>query len=155
MRKELSGLQSTKTPVYDKDYLCNIQNNINRLKNQTTSKSLKEALKKRRLDIDEDVFSQPLVPDIKSNCVIYSLIEHSKKTMAYIDLTGRFHYKLSKGNQYILVGYHVDANNIQAVALRIREASSITTAWNTLHKKFSNAASTPTTYLSTMKRQHI
>ena len=38
---------------------------------------------------------------------------------AYMDLIGRFPYCSSRGNEYILVAYHYDANAILGVPLKI------------------------------------
>lgn len=89
MQKELSGLQSNKSLLQDKDYLHNIQLNINRLKAKTKKSSLKQALQKIKLDIDEDAFPPPSEHNEKTNQVLYSLFEHDKSTMAYTG--GGFH----------------------------------------------------------------
>ena len=43
----------------------------------------------------------------KSNDIIYSIIQN--KNIAFLDLTGP---KLSQGNEYILIAYHIDSNAI-------------------------------------------
>ena len=47
---------------------------------------------------------------------MYLLFQNKPKNMGYINLTGRFPYKSAKGNQYILVAYHIDANAIYGQA---------------------------------------
>eukprot|EP00957_Ditylum_brightwellii_P098209 7483115-Ditylum_brightwellii.AAC.1 len=54
---------------------------------------------------------------------------------AFMDLTGRFPYKLSQGYEYIYVLYNFDANVILAAAIKNHQAKQITDAWSTLHKK--------------------
>ena len=39
---------------------------------------------------------------------IYTIIHNSDKT--FMDLTGHFPYKSSRGNEYILIVYHVNSN---------------------------------------------
>ena len=46
----------------------------------------------------------------KSNDMIYAIIQNNNK--AFMDLTGRFPYKSSRGNEYILISFHVDSNAI-------------------------------------------
>ena len=41
--------------------------------------------------------------------------------IAYGDLTGKFPYKSTRGNQYILGGYNYDANNIRGALLKIEK----------------------------------
>ena len=53
--------------------------------------------------------------------------------VAYGNLPGKFPYKSSRGNQYILVAYHYDANMIQGKALRNREAGTIAEAYDKIN----------------------
>ena len=52
----------------------------------------------------------------RSHEVIYSLV--SSQDRAYMDLTGRFPFCSSRGNEYILIGYNYDANAILGVPLK-------------------------------------
>lgn len=61
-------------------------------------------------------FSSSDGPNIKTNEVIYALFNSSPSGLAYIDLTGRFPYRSARGNEYIFVAYHYDANAILATA---------------------------------------
>ena len=47
-----------------------------------------------------------------TNDVAYSIVYITPKNVAYTDLTGRFPYRSSRGNEYILVLYHYDGNAI-------------------------------------------
>ena len=53
-----------------------------------------------------------------------------------MDLTGRFPYRSSRGNEYVLVVYHYDANAILVEPVKNREAKTIIDAWITLNDKF-------------------
>ena len=88
--------------------------------------TLEEAL---QLDIDADAYPQPPVPNKKTQDVMYMVINKSEVCTAYTDLTGRFPCKSSNGNEYILVGYHYDANCILGIPLKNRKKDSITKAW--------------------------
>ena len=59
--------------------------------------------------------------------------------------TGRFPYKSSRGNEYILIGYHFDSNAIYGVPLKNRQAATITKVWKQVHNKFQVAGAAPNT----------
>ena len=50
-------------------------------------------------------------------------------TKTYSDLTGKFPIQSSRGNNYILVAYHPDANAILVTPLKNRSATCIVEAW--------------------------
>ena len=55
--------------------------------------------------------------NIKTNQVCYAIIDPSNNSRAYMDLTGIFPKRSSRGNEHILVGYHYDANYIHGMPL--------------------------------------
>ena len=55
----------------------------------------------------------------KINEIICALIHSRNK--AYMDLIGQFPYKSSRGNEYILIAYHVDANAFLGIPIKNRE----------------------------------
>ena len=63
-------------------------------------------------DIQEDFFLSSDLPNIKTKSVFYVLIQPDYISTTYIDLTGRFPKKSSRGNEYILVSYHHDGNYV-------------------------------------------
>ena len=81
----------------------------------------------------------------RSHEVIYSLV--SSQDRAYMDLTGRFPFCSSRGNEYILICYNYDANAILGVPLKNRQAATITKGWNILHQQCSRAGVTPSTWI--------
>ena len=111
LNQERQGLQSTKR-------LLNIFT--------STNSDIKEKIAKLKVqfptingvqnlieaDIHNDAFPLSEVPNTKTYDVAYSLIDLPPKNMAYTDLTGRFPYRSSSGNEYIIVGYHFDGNVI-------------------------------------------
>ena len=98
---------------------------LDRLKAQVKpGASLSDALLQ---DMDNDIFPTSDHPNMKKHEVVYSVIQDSSIT-AYTNLTGRFPYRSSRGNEYILVGYHYDSNAILVQPLGNREAQTITTA---------------------------
>ena len=93
----------------------------------------------------DDAFPQSDQPNIKQHEVVYAIIQDNDISV-YTDLTGRFPYRSSRGNEYLLVGYHYDANGILAQPLRNREAQKITLAWETLNQRFCVSGIQPTVY---------
>ena len=68
-------------------------------------------------------------PIRKTHEIVHAIVDF-KDSVAYGDLTGKFPYRSSRGNQYILVTYHYDANHIRGEPLKNREAATITAAYN-------------------------
>ena len=64
-----------------------------------------------------------------------------------MDLTGRFPFCSSRGNEYILIGYHYDANAILGVPLKNRQAVTITKGWQHLHSQYSKAGVAPSSWI--------
>ena len=145
LNQERKFLQSTKSQQIDYDEkIKHIKNKLAQLKRQVTDdKSLTDVIKQKIL---YDTFPSSDVPNVKKHEVVYAIL-HDNDITAYTDLTGRFPYRSSRGNEYLLVGYHYDANAILAQPLRNREAQTITEAWEILNKRFSIAGIQPTTYV--------
>ena len=85
--------------------------------------------------------------DKKWKEVTYALIEHSKKYFGYMDLTGKFPFFSTRGNQCILVAYGYNSNDILLRALKNRNTETITNTWEDLHKEFDAAGAAPKTYV--------
>ena len=60
-----------------------------------------------------------------------------------MDLTGRFPKRPSRGNEYILVGYHYDGNYIHGIPVKDRKWHSIAEAWKKLNDIFKKASVPP------------
>ena len=134
LHQERQGLQSTKSST--------LPSTTTLLQQATTVKP-----RIKHEDDEDDYFPTPEQPNIKTTNVMYSIIDTHKLGQASMDLTGRFPYMSRRGNQYILIGYHYDANYIAAVPLKRRTAGEITKAWTTLHSKFCTTSFTPSTYI--------
>ena len=78
--------------------------------------------------IDNDFFPKPEQPNIRSNQVCYVLIQPNETIIGYLDLTSRFPKWFSRGNEYIMIGYHYDTNCILATPLKNRKGSTIAEA---------------------------
>ena len=121
--QERQGLQSTKQPLHlftekpeeIKEKIANLKHKFPTI---TGLQNLIEA------DIAADAFPQSNAPNIKTHEVAYSLVELPPKNIAYTDLTGRFPYRSSSGNEYIMVGYHFDGNVILGEPIKNRHANS-------------------------------
>ena len=83
----------------------------------------------------------------KTNDVIYAITSYKEREVAAADLTGRFPYKSSRGNQYVMIMYHYDPNVIWGIPLKSRNAGDIVAAWKHLHKKFLNGGFKPNLFI--------
>ena len=70
---------------------------------------------------DIDHFPIVEVLNMRTNQVCYAIIDPIEIIIGYIDLTGRFSKISSRGNEYILVGYHFDSNHIRVIPIKIEE----------------------------------
>ena len=120
---EKSTKNATNTPnLHPIDHLCQKTRGLSI--NNTTSNHLGT-----NNEVDIDFFPTSLTPNVRSNAVAYLLVDPTDTTAGYVDLTGRFPKRSSRGNEYILVGYHYDGNTIVATPIRDRTATSIVNAW--------------------------
>ena len=140
LRQEQQHLQSTDY----KNKLREIQEKITRLKNQHPGIPFQQLLQS---DSHRDFFPPSDTPNLRTNCVIYQVFSSSPTGLGYTDLTGRFPYCSSRGNEYIFIGYHYDANAILALPIPDRKATTLVPAWKELHARFAQAGMAPDTYI--------
>ena len=95
----------------------------------------------------EDAFPLSSVANSKTNEVVYAILSTSNNNRAYIDLTVRLTHTSSRGNQYILVGYHQDGNAILAEPLKRRTAGEFKKEWEIINENFAHAGVQPNTYV--------
>ena len=69
------------------------------------------------------------------------------KEKAYADLTGKFPYKSSRGNQYIMVMYDYDANTIDVEPVKSRVAADLKNAFVKLTNKLIARGCKPSTFI--------
>ena len=146
LNQERQGLQSTKQSItIFEESPEQIQKKIQKMKSKYPAiKDLTDIMHK---DISDDAFPKSPIPNTKNFDVAYSLVTLPPKHTAYTDLTGRFPYRSSSGNEYIMVGYHFDGNVILGEAIKNRQAQTITAAWHKLNNEFSRAGMQPNTYV--------
>ena len=96
---------------------------------------------------EDEYFPKSNTPNLRTNEVVYSIIDNNKTGLGYFDLMGRLPYRSARGNKYIMVGYHYDSNAILAIPIKNRTASVITAAWEELHSKFTTAGVSQHTYI--------
>ena len=100
-------------------------------------KSEKQGLQSTKANLinatQEDYFPSSDVLNVKTIEVCYVLVDIEEESVGYIDLTGRFLKRSSRGNQHILVAYHYDTNYIHYVPVKNRKGSLIAAAWNSTH----------------------
>ena len=97
-------------------------------------------------DEDNVTFPTSDSPNVKTRDVCYTIVQMDD-TKAYLDLTGKFPFQSSRGNNYILVAYHHDANAILAEAIKNRGAETITAGWKLINEKCEKAGIQPNTYI--------
>ena len=81
---------------------------------------------------------QPTTTTEKSYEYVSLVIPFNAKTTSYVDLTGRFPYKSTSGNEYLYILYDFDSNAIFALPIKNRQAKTLTTAWETLYQRLTN-----------------
>ena len=97
-------------------------------------------------EIMNDFFPKSPTPNVKTKEVVHAIVDLND-LVAYGDLTGKFPYRSSRGNQYLLIAYHYDGNNIQGVPLQNREAATINKAYKELNEYFDQSGIKPTTWV--------
>ena len=65
----------------------------------------------------------------------------------YTDQTGRLPVTYSKGNEYILVAYHYDPNNIHAEPLKTHSGLELKTTYHKLHSLLTNRGLKPSIHI--------
>ena len=108
--------------------------------------STKKQTKQEELTDIQDFFPPSESPNHRTNEVCYAIIDLEKE-LGFMDLTGKFPRKSSRGNEYLLIGYNYDANHIRAIPIKNRKGPTITEAWKQLHRDFKKAGAAPKTYV--------
>ena len=97
---------------------------------------------------DEELDYSPIEENgVKTQHCFLVLTDFNEMKKAYLDLTGRFPHKSSRGNQYILIVYDYDSNAILSAVLKTRQAAEIKRAWLKLHTKLEQPGATPNVYI--------
>ena len=89
----------------------------------------------------DEILQQPT-----NECMALMLPFESRYT-GYSDLTGRFPYVSSQGNQYVLVMYDYDSNAILAEPVKNRQAAVLTKAFLTLYNTLATCGAKPKCYI--------
>ena len=95
----------------------------------------------------EDAFPQSESLNVKTHNVCYTIVNPQEIATRYLDLTGRFPKRSSRGNEYILIAYHFDSNLIKAIPIKNRRRQVITEAWQTIYDDFKRAGEALKTYM--------
>ena len=146
IKRERQGLQSTtnRQTKYEKK-MQELKLKLEAIRSQQRdNETLEDALKR---DIQADAFPASPTPNVKCNDVAYAVIDPDTLSNAYFDMTGKFPRRSTRGNNYIMIGYHYDANTILAQPMRDRSAASMTAVWKHLHDKYKRAAVAPNIYI--------
>ena len=102
---------------------------------------------------EEECFFPSYDPSYRrTNDCVYMIYSTSDK--AFMDLTGRFPYRSTRGNEYILNCYHYDSNTILGQPLKNRQAATITKAWQSLQNELTIAGVAPNTWVLDNETSH-
>ena len=74
-------------------------------------------------NIQNDAFPEKL--NTKTQSCFYIILDMAKEATTYTDLTGRFPYQSSRGNNYVFVAYNFDGNAILIEPMPNRKADTI------------------------------
>ena len=75
------------------------------------------------------------------------ILPFESKYTGYMDLTGRFPYRSSNGNEYIMVIYDYDSNAILAQPLKNRQVANIRDAFNIIVNKLAERGAKPKLFI--------
>lgn len=124
---------------------------------QSTKRSYKDVLTQQQqpsvsslsTPTDELDFHPPQDINVPKTHNCFLTISHPSKNQhtGFLDLTGRFPYRSSRGNQYILTVYDYDSNAILVKAIKNRQAETITTAWKFIVTKLEKQGIQPTIFI--------
>ena len=108
------------------------QGHMHRERQQLQSTKRKDT-KQCSIPMEDVFFPQSETPSKRTNKVAYMLINQNEFSTAYQDLTGKFSMKSSRGNEYILIGYHYNANSIIQIPVKNRVGTDLRDEWQQLH----------------------
>ena len=98
-------------------------------------------------DSDLDLFPVSENPNQKTYLAAAKIVPFISTSKAYGDLTGRFPYISSRGNQYILVIYDHDSNAILAEPLKNKTGPEIKRGWMHINSILSKSGNAPKIYI--------
>ena len=103
-------------------------------------------LQSTNLETHDDNFTPPTIPT-RTHETICTIIDFRQKEKAYADLTGRFPFVSSKGNQYFVVVYDYDSNLILVEVIPDRNAETITKAYLKIYNMLKKRGRPPKTFI--------
>jgi hypothetical protein len=103
---------------------------------------------------DDDFFPSPDSPNTKTYSACATIEPFEAQHKAYHDLTGRFPHRSSRGNEYILIVYDYDSNNILHCALKNKTAGEIKRGWLELHGQLTKSGNQPKMYILDNEASH-
>ena len=117
INREKQNRQTTR-PVNFRKTLTQIKSKLRLLKrNLPSNQSLDEVIKTK---LSTQCFPSLEIPNHKTNELFFAI-----SLVAYADLTGKFLYHSSRGNNSVLIAYHYDANTVYGCPLKNIEALAI------------------------------
>ena len=96
---------------------------------------------------DTDFFPSRQSTVMRTNDCCAIVVPFQETTKAYMDSTGRFPHKSTRGNEYVMVVYDYDSNAILVEALKNRTAGEMTRSWTTIQNRLSLNGTAPNLYI--------
>ena len=109
-------------------------------------KQERKNLQSTKLTEQEEDFT-PMQQSTKTHETMCTIIPFQQKSKAYADLTGRFPFTSSRGNQYFAILYDYDSNLILAEVIPDRNAETITKAYMKMYNKLKKQGHSPKTFI--------
>ena len=106
-----------------------------------------QSTKNNENEIDLDFFPPSDIPNQKVNEICAALMPFTPQEKGYADLTGRFPYRSTRGNQYFLVICDYDSNAILAETLKNRTAGEIKRGFMLLNNILAKRGCQPKLYV--------
>ena len=101
----------------------------------------------KQTDIDTDFFPTPEFPNQKTHEIFVKITPFQSTNKAYGDVTGKFPYMSSRGNQYFLVIYDYDSNAILVEVLKSRSGTDIKNAYMSIYSKLASRGCAPRAFI--------
>ena len=143
------GLTPTNVQKYYKDTVYTAKGHLNQEKQNIQSTKLKmnpiPTFAEQKI-ADEDSFPTVEVGQ-KTQNYICSIQAFQYKDTGYSDLTGRFPFQSTRGNEYILVMYDYDSNAILAKPVKNRQAAVLKEAFMELFGRLKQTGTAPSFYI--------
>ena len=99
------------------------------------------------MEVEEDRDFYPDAESVKTDELCSTIIPFNIKRKVFIDITGAFPHKSSRGNLYVMVMYDYDSNSILVEPTKYSQAETICYTFLNIHKFLKARVSPPKIYI--------